>query len=91
MPNAEQSNPYLMIRLTHQEAKIINEIREKFHISGRQIFEIIQDCGCQEGDIEAFVKASRIKIGDKKQYTVAKRKVVIPRKILSRDKIHRDL
>jgi len=79
-----------MIRLTHQEAKVINEIREKFHISGRQIFEIIQNFGCQEGDIDAYVKASRINIGDKKHYTIAKRKVVIPRKILSRDKIHRD-
>lgn len=66
MPNDGCKNPFLMIRLTYQEAKVINEIREKFHISGRQIFEIIQNCGCQEGDIEGYVKASRINIGGQK-------------------------
>ena len=92
MPQTEDKYPRMEIRLTPQEAILINELRKKFHISFRQILEILQqNCGCQEGDIEAVVKPSRIKIGEKNQYTIAARKVIIPRKIFSRDKIHRGL
>jgi len=74
-------HPFIIIRLTPTEAKNIKEIRQLYGISARAIFEIICNCGCQEGIITANVKQ------DRKRKGTSTKEVRIPRNIISKRKI----
>jgi len=70
---------FIVMRITPYEEKIIDDVREKYKISIRQIFEIICHCGCQEGIITANIKQDKNRVGGVKE-------VKIPRNILSKKK-----
>lgn len=69
----------LQIPITEFEKKIISQLKDKYQISDREIFEIICHCGCQDDIIIAYIKRGR------QRYQVTK-EVQIPRKILTKKK-----
>lgn len=69
----------LFIRITPYETKRVNEIKEKFQVSDREIFEIICNGDCSGEMIIGHVKRGR-------QGCQIKKEVQIPRRMLTKKK-----
>lgn len=79
LPDSPNKSSILRVRITPHEQKIISQIKDKYQISDREIFEIICNGECGGEMVTGHVKRGR-------QGCQIKKEVQIPRRILTKKK-----
>lgn len=79
--NPSKSSPFIMIRLSVEEAENFRLIKEKYRISARTIFEVVWNTNCQGDVIAGLVKRAKHRKGG------GLKEVKIPRNIFQCKKV----